>query len=317
MAKPRVFVSSTFYDLKQVREDLKRFISGLGYDPVLHETGEVAYGKESPLERYLHREIQTCDILTCVIGGRYGTDSQERPDSSITRQELTTAIENQVQVFIFIEQDVHAEYNTYLLNKDTANIKYRYVDDVRVFEFIESVYNLPGNNPISPFDTVTDIVEFLRSQWAGLFQRFLQDQRRFEEIRILREMKSMAGTLEQLVSVLTKEGKSRDSDIEQILLTYHPMFHRLQVLTKTEYRVFFTDEEELGQWLQTLRWKPVPEEAYDHDSYREWINKETSQYLKLTEAVFDDEHKLKAYSEDTWIDNWLQLLDLDEDDEAI
>lgn len=72
MAKPRVFVSSTFYDLKQVREDLDSFISGLGYEAVLHESGDVVYGKDSPPEGYVHREIEMCDILICVIGGRYG-----------------------------------------------------------------------------------------------------------------------------------------------------------------------------------------------------------------------------------------------------
>ena len=37
MAKPRVFISSTFYDLKQIRADLDNFILGLGYDVVRNE----------------------------------------------------------------------------------------------------------------------------------------------------------------------------------------------------------------------------------------------------------------------------------------
>lgn len=37
MAVPRVFVSSTWYDLKYIRENLKYFIRGLGYEPVLAE----------------------------------------------------------------------------------------------------------------------------------------------------------------------------------------------------------------------------------------------------------------------------------------
>ena len=196
MAKPRVFVSSTFYDLRQVREDLESFISGLGYEAVLHEAGDVAYGKDSPPEGYVHREIEMCDILICVIGGRYGTESQEQPGSSITQLELSTAIRNQVQVFIFIEQAVYSEYSTYSINKETTDIKYRFVDDRRVYEFIELVYRLPRNNPIAPFQTASDIVEFLKSQWEGLFQRFLQDQKRLEEIKALDEMKLVAGTLE-------------------------------------------------------------------------------------------------------------------------
>ena len=75
MAKPRVFVSSTYYDFKQVREDLKRFTTSLGYEAVLHEAGDIAYGKDSSPEGFIPREIQMCDILICVIGGRYGTES--------------------------------------------------------------------------------------------------------------------------------------------------------------------------------------------------------------------------------------------------
>ena len=191
MAKPRVFVSSTFYDLRQVREDLDRFISGLGYESVLHETGDIAYGKDRPPEGYVHREIQMCDILICVIGGRFGTESKERPGSSITQEELSTAIKNQVQVFIFVDQAVHSEYSTYLLNNNTDGIQYQFVDNPSIYEFIESVYSLPRNNPIAPFQTASDIIEFLRSQWAGLFQRFLQDQKRLEEVNALDEMKSM------------------------------------------------------------------------------------------------------------------------------
>jgi hypothetical protein len=46
MAKPRVFISSTYYDLKNVRADLERFVRDKGFDPVLHERGNVPYGKE-------------------------------------------------------------------------------------------------------------------------------------------------------------------------------------------------------------------------------------------------------------------------------
>ena len=39
MAKPRVFISSTFYDLRQVRQDLDQFIMSLGYEPIRNEEG--------------------------------------------------------------------------------------------------------------------------------------------------------------------------------------------------------------------------------------------------------------------------------------
>ena len=303
-----MFVSSTFYDLRQVREDLERFISGLGYEAVLFEEGDIAYGQDSPVEGYVHREIELCEILICVIGGRYGTESQENPGSSITQTELRTAIEKQVQVFIFIEHNVHAEYNTYLINKHTANINYRFVDNVRVYEFIESLYALPRNNPIAPFNTAADIVDFLRNQWAGLFQRYLQDQKHLQGMRAVDEMRSVSATVEQLVRFLTEQRDDQDDYVQQVLLTNHPVFHRFQELTNTNYRVFFSDESELDVWLKARGWMPVSKDAYDHGSYREWYKDRTKEYIRLTEPIFSEDSKLKVYTEDKWNDSWLQML---------
>ncbi|WP_413716016.1 DUF4062 domain-containing protein [Sphingobium sp. B8D3B] len=80
MARPRVFVSSTYFDLKSVRADLEHFIRERGFDPVLHERGSIPYGNAEALERYCYKEIETCDILISIIGGRFGSQSD---DSSI------------------------------------------------------------------------------------------------------------------------------------------------------------------------------------------------------------------------------------------
>jgi len=70
MAMPRIFISSTFYDLKQIREDLERSIKELGYEPVRNETGAIPYGKEEPPEAYAYKELELCDIIVSIIGGR-------------------------------------------------------------------------------------------------------------------------------------------------------------------------------------------------------------------------------------------------------
>ena len=70
--------------------------------------------------------------------------------------------------------------------------------------------------------------------------------------------------------------------------------------------MFFTNEEELNKWLEARRWDPIPEHNYDEDSVREW-SKENSGYINLTEELFDEDGRLKVYTEDTWNDDWLQL----------
>ena len=81
MAKPRIFVSSTYFDLRVVRADLERFIREIGFEPVLFERGHIPYGKEEALEEYCYREISTCDVLVSIIGGKYGSQSKDEKHS--------------------------------------------------------------------------------------------------------------------------------------------------------------------------------------------------------------------------------------------
>jgi len=174
MARPRVFISSTFFDLRQVRADLERFIKQMGYDPVLHERGRVAYGSDKKLEDYCYREIELCEIVVSIVGGRFGSGSQRDP-YSISQIELKTAIEHGKAVYIFVERSVHSEFGTYLKNKGVKGVVFNFVDNVKVYQFMEEIEALPKNNPIAPFETAQDITDFLKEQWAGLFQRHLQE----------------------------------------------------------------------------------------------------------------------------------------------
>ena len=129
MAKPRIFISSTFYDLHQIRANIDQFIVDMGYESVRNEEGDIPYGNDERLEEYCYKEIRNVDILINIIGGKYGSPSS-KSDYSITQQELRTALDENKQVYIFIQKDVYYEYRTYLLNKNNADTKYKYVDNV-------------------------------------------------------------------------------------------------------------------------------------------------------------------------------------------
>jgi hypothetical protein len=56
MAKPRVFISSTYYDLKHLRSSIENFIDQLGYEAVLSEKDNIAFVPDLPLDHYtVHR----------------------------------------------------------------------------------------------------------------------------------------------------------------------------------------------------------------------------------------------------------------------
>lgn len=175
MQKPRIFISSTFYDLEQAREDLERFIKNLGYDSILSEKGDVTYGKDKSLENYCYEEVENSDIIVALIGGRFGSSSQYS-NRSITQEEIEAALEKNKRIYIFIKNDVHTEFSTYKLNKDNPDIIYNFVDDKKIYEFIEKIYSLKKNNPIFPFETLEDVITILQKQWAGIFADLLKKE---------------------------------------------------------------------------------------------------------------------------------------------
>src|SRR3989442_14913498 len=100
MARPRVFLSSTYYDRKYIRAELEGFIESLGFEPVLSEKGHIAYLFDQPLDESCYREARDADIFVLLVGGRYGSAASnqhvlnptfhDRYDS-ITRKEYAAA----------------------------------------------------------------------------------------------------------------------------------------------------------------------------------------------------------------------------------
>lgn len=316
MARPRVFISSTFYDLRQVREDLHRTIRELGYEPIRHETGQIAYPKNEKLEAAAYREVDLCDVFVSVIGGRYGTGSATNPGASISQTEVRRALTRGVQVFIFVEHAVYAEYRTYKLNKEVKGVTYSSVDNVKIFEFLEELHKLPQNNAMTSFEVAQDISNYLRDQFAGLFHQFLQEQKRETEMRVLEEMNATARTLKEVVTFLTQEREKGTADaIKSILLVNHPAFAEFAKLTDTPYRVFFTSRAELDVWLQQRSYVVNADgDSHDDDSVLEWVHskKPPTSYLKLTKNIFDEAGNLINIAPTEWRQEWLQRVKLPE-----
>lgn len=164
MAKPRIFISSTFYDLRQIRVELDKFIESLGYEPVRNEEGDILYGKEESLQSYCYKEIENVDILISIIGSRYGSSAatEKSQEYSVSQMELKTALSENKHVFVFIDKNVATEYETYTLNKGNPNVNYKYVDNPNIYKFIEEIKSLPNNNNIKDFETADDITSYLR-----------------------------------------------------------------------------------------------------------------------------------------------------------
>ena len=198
MAKPRIFVSSTYYDLKYIRAGIEVFIGNLGYEAILFEKGDIPFHHDATLEESCLKEVDNADILILVIGGRYGALSKEdeerikaAPDEyfgrirSVTSREYERARNRDIATFIFVEHSVFAEHRTYKENKGNKTIKYAHVDDVRIYEMLDDILGQSRNNFVKEFATLEDITEWLRDQWAGIFVDMMRKRNTSAQIRSL------------------------------------------------------------------------------------------------------------------------------------
>jgi len=309
MARPRVFISSTFYDLRQIRADLDRFISDQGFDAVANERGDISYGSEESLEEYCYKEIDNCDIVVAIIGGRFGTESSQ-DKKSISQIEIRTAVQLGRQLYIFIDSDVYGELKTYKLNKDNDKIAYAHADDPRIFEFIEEMERQKSNNVIFPFREGSDIIRLLREQWAGLFQRLLRATSRQQEVKMIDSLKATSQSLEELVKYIAEKAERGDAIVHDILLPNHPIFAVLAENLSVKYRVFFQNLEEMKTWLSALgyKYRDGTHELYTFDRYRSFNKRSGSvmnsyvQHFELhvSTKLFDTNGALKFSSLKDW-----------------
>lgn len=316
MAKPRIFLSSTYYDLRYVRNDLERFIRQLGYEPVMSERGQIPFGRNEALEQYCYREINTCDIVVHIVGGKFGSAASQSP-YSISQLELKTAYELHKQIYIFVERPVHVEYRTYLKNESNSNFIPQYVNDIQIYKFLKEIYNYPTNNIIADFDSVNEIIDYLREQWTGLFQRFLQDDSRREDFKISTYLKSTAETLDKIIRYITRE---RDEIIKNILVNSHPIFGQLAEATNIPIRIFFSNIDELDRLLKAFGYEEV--ELFEGEPasfrYQRYLG-DTKETLDIEHNIFDESGNLKPVEHGQWEYQFVNLqaeetLQFDEDD---
>ena len=250
MAKPRIFVSSTYYDLKHVRSSLDLFVESLGFESIVSEKGDIAYAPDVPLDESCYREASGADIFVLIIGGRYGSEAStdgipsthgfyERYDS-ITKKEYEEAIKRDVPTYILIESSVYSEFRTFQKNKDSSSIKYAHVDSANVFRLIESILSKPKNNPVHSFDKFSDIESWLREQWAGLFRELLT---RMSNQRQLIELSNQVEDIKELNSTLR-------TYLETVMAKVAPT--ESENIIKTEAKRHRDRELQHNRWVHTM-----------------------------------------------------------------
>lgn len=205
MAKPRIFISSTCYDLHELRSQIRDFVFQYGYEPVLSEFGDIFFSYDRHVQDSCLKEIDRCQMFVLIVGDAFGStyykDLSQKTPRSVTMAEFKKAISLNIPRHVFINKYVEYDYKNYnrawikyvetLKNdggldiddesrkqaKDEFNNRYSFNHESyrHLFTFIESVYQVEGIN-VDTFEYSDDIKNSLTKQWAGAMYEYLVSQ---------------------------------------------------------------------------------------------------------------------------------------------
>ena len=160
-----LFVSSTFYDLEQVRTDIKDFAESIGFEPILSEFDTFPVNpNQDTLSNCLEAVKNRADIFLLIVGGRYGSITDT--GKSITNLEFSEAKAKGIPKYVFIKNEILTLLPIWKANPDTDFSSS--VDTPRLFQFISELRD-SGDIWIFPFTSAQSIINTLRKQLSFLF----------------------------------------------------------------------------------------------------------------------------------------------------
>jgi len=168
--KTTIFFSSTCYDLKQIRQSLREFADAAEYDSILSESQTFPVNPDqNAIENCLENVKKRTDIYVLIIGNRYGSvDSSGR---SITNLEYLEARAKGIPIYCFISKETDEHYRIWKTAGNGAVAAL--VDNVKLFEFIDSIYS-KGENWVFKFEYAQDLISTLKIQLSYLFSDSLR-----------------------------------------------------------------------------------------------------------------------------------------------
>lgn len=212
---PKIFISSTIYDFKDLRSALKFYLEQLGYIVYTSENNDFKVDGSVHSYDACLKLIEECDYFILLIGGRVGGWYNKENKVSITRQEYRTAYklhkQGKLEIISFVRSDVwqlkesrnelakHL-HNLNFLEKETKesvlNFPTKFANDAEfVSDFIMEVGRnaetnkalkengeLPTGNWIRQFNSFRDIIDALSSliKLGNLDRKFSTELLRIE-----------------------------------------------------------------------------------------------------------------------------------------
>lgn len=243
MPAPRIFISSTCFDLQEIRGNIRQFIKDFGYDPIMSEFGDIFYDFDTHVQDSCIEAIKSSDFYILIIGDYYGSfhhkSTSKKPDS-VTLKEFANALNLDKPKMIFINKFVEYDYKNYRrfldnkykedflknekeLTSEEIDLKKQEIkeqfdknypfpkDSYRfIFYFLDKINDLEVGNAYHKFENSFEIKDILKKQWASYFQECLTKRKEADKGQELKNISDKIENIYELISSLSQEFNKKD-----------------------------------------------------------------------------------------------------------
>lgn len=281
MASLRVFVSSTCFDLGPIRGQLRTFLNSMGYDPIMSDYNDVLYDPRIHTHTSCIEEIATCDIIILLVGSRFGGKAipeaiskvdfdaileksksvdhlKKKENISVTQLEVLKAVEIEIPIFSFIDSRLWGDHELYEKNKSKPILKDIEFPSIEkpetaefIFEFVNFLRHRTKGNSINTFSKFEDIEDTLKKQWAGLFQKLLNESRN-KQLEFKR-IDTLSDQFEDLkTAILTSIGSSNEREVARGVVRFRRLVDFFRNLRLPDYSQLLNNNITWDDFFQNI-----------------------------------------------------------------
>lgn len=167
--KNRVFISSTCYDLIDLRAELKEFITSCGMTPIMSDhsdTDFVTFQDKNSIQTCLIN-LKSCNTVIVILSQRYGPSLKPAgfTDHSATHLEYLEAVKSKIKTIVFVRDRLEADYLAHKKTNDLKGLQWIEEKDLKLFDIIEKhkkLVNDDRDNWYWTFRNLLDVKERLK-----------------------------------------------------------------------------------------------------------------------------------------------------------
>jgi hypothetical protein len=148
-----IFISSTCFDLIDMRSEIFTYLKEAGLVPIMSDQLDSdfqTFHDQNSIETCLIN-LRNADLVIIVLSQRYGPTLEKAGFSSVsaTHLEYLEAIKENKRIIMFVRDRLEADFNIYLKTKDAKALTWVRDKDIKIFEIIEGhkrLVNTTNNN---------------------------------------------------------------------------------------------------------------------------------------------------------------------------